>query len=170
MLNIVIGASLAIAGYISKYLVDYYFLKAPRLKPEIIIRPYITEPPLNNYRKYTYNIEITIHNFSENAAYDFALLGFTVNPVFVKQPGKTILSKSPITSNTPLLIKIAYTAHLPVTPEFTYADAQGRLPTLNKEFKISYSFKNALGKSYNRHIAGRMTMSSEIGEIVSENK
>jgi hypothetical protein len=168
MVNFIFGALTAIAGYISKYLIDYHLLKAPRLRPEILMRPGATSPPHNAYRKYGYTAEISMYNFSENAAYNFNLLNFTIDKDFTKEADRIIVPKTPINSSAPLVIQINYIAHLRVTQEFTYMDAKMRLVGLNRDFKITYSFQNALGKNYNQTIRGTMNMVSDVGQIKSD--
>ena len=167
MISYVIGALSAIAGYFAKYLMDYHLLKSPRLKLEIVINPYLASLPQNNHRKYTYIIEISVHNFSENPAYNFELLSFAIDKTFVKQTDKNIIPKTPIVSTAPLVVQIVFYTILPITPDTTFMDSKARLVSLKRNFKINYSFQNSLGKVYHQKVSGIMKTQAEVGQIPS---
>jgi len=152
-----IGALLAIMAFFSKSLLDYFYLKSPRLKPSIKVRSEGAGPPNKGDRLYSFLITIEIYNNSKNDAYDFELIEFKPTEVFKIITNPIVVNKIPITDQKSLSIVIEYQAILKEKGGFVYQDAQERLDELDKNYHIKYSYSNALGKKYTKEQDGKMT-------------
>jgi len=154
-----VGALFTAAGYGLKLLVDFYFLKSPRIYPEVTITGTLTMPPLNGYRRYGYKIIVEFYNHSKNEAYGFEIKNFSVMSDVLKLTAyPKDISKNPINDIAPLRFEMSYEAVLPVIAGKETLDSTGRIDELYKGYFMDISFKNALGNTYRKSINGKMVV------------
>lgn len=162
-----VGVLFAALGFFVKLLVDFTYLKAPRLKPYVKIRATGCGPPSNGYRVYGYIVNIDIYNLSSNVAYDFDLKSFRISTTFKMMTTNLIIPKNPITDQQPLCIEVEYHYHLEVTEKYKTDDGRQHLEDMNKQFTLKCSYRNALGKKYSKTFEGVMTKANNINSFVS---
>lgn len=157
------GGLLTVSGFVTKYLVDYYYLKSPKLKVEVVIKSTGNHPPSNGYRIYNYEILLSIYNLSDNVAYGFDIDVFKIDDSFFKtfdRPDVPSL-KEPLKADKPILLSLSYHANLPISSEFKYDDGRGQLRLLDKTFHIKYHYANSLGKYYSKTLHDNMLIYGE---------
>jgi hypothetical protein len=146
-----LGLFAAFIGFVGKGIIDYFWLKAPRLTVRATLLPTITNPPRNRYRNYQYNIEIEIQNHSKNEAYGLEVISITMPTGLFIDPGTISDKYDHVVSDTvsaQIFAKCSIT--LPVEESNATKDARGRINDFGNKIKIKFSYKNQLGKPYTR--------------------
>jgi len=157
--GVVINVGFAILGFCIKYLLDYHYLKSPRVRPEVIVFDAGCNPPRNGYRVYSFNITINFFNYSENMAYGLILEEFVIDNAFTLSQKTAIKSKDkPLSSTSHFTVEIGYSANLKLDEATTYATGYDRLRNLSIRYRMQYSFYNALGKKYIQRVTGDMIL------------
>jgi len=151
-----LGVITASFGYGIKGLIDYLWLKSPRISVKAMLMPHLTMPPLNGYRKYEYNLEIEIQNHSKNDAY-----GFEVDSIHMPTGLQTV-NKNPSIQYThvindqlsrKMLFECSIT--LPVDESNKTKGASERMNDFGNEVSLKVSYKNQLGKNYKKTVVAK---------------
>lgn len=136
-----LGTLTAIAGFLVKSIIDYLWLKAPRMVARATLRESITNPPKDDYRNYEFEIEIELQNHSKNEAYGLQILSL-VMPTGLHVIGKISDQYDHVVSDTvsaKLYGRCSIT--LPVCPENATKTGGQRTKDFGNQVKIKYSYK-----------------------------
>lgn len=144
-----LGLLAAFLGFIGKGIIDYFWLKAPRMAVRATLIPTITNPPRNGFRNYQYDIEIEIQNHSKNEAYGLQIHSILMPTGLYIEQGSLSDKYDHVVSDTisgKIFGKCNIT--LPVNEVDKTKNAAQRIKDFGNQIKIKFSYKNQLGKQY----------------------
>lgn len=153
-----LGIITACVGYGIKGLIDYLWLKSPRISVKAILIPHLTMPPTNGFRKYEYNLEIEIQNHSKNDAY-----GFEVDSILMPT-GLQAVNKNPSVQyshvisdqlSRKMLLECSIT--LAVDESNKTKNASERMNDFGDEVSLKVRYKNQLGKTYRKTVVANFS-------------
>jgi len=145
-----LGTLTTIVGFGVKSLLDYLWLKAPRMAVRSTLTGTITHPPRNGYRSYDFDIEIEIQNHSKNEAYGLQILNIIMPTGLHMQGGFQDKYDHVVSDTTSAKICGKCAITLPVSPQNATATGSERKKDFGNQIKLSYTYKNQLGRSYNK--------------------
>lgn len=145
-----LGILTAVLGFFVKWLTDYFWLKAPKLVVKASLNPTITRPPQNNYRTYHYELQIEIQNHSKNEAFGLEIIQL-VMPTGLLAESSAISEKYEHVVSDTISARIEMKCYitLPITDADRTKDANQRMKDFGNKIKITFNYKNELGKKYN---------------------
>ncbi|WP_299568471.1 hypothetical protein [uncultured Pedobacter sp.] len=144
-----LGTATAIVGFFIKYVVDYFWLKSPKINVKAALIAKTTEPPHNNFRKYNYELQLEIQNHSKNPAYGLQL-NRIVMPTGLHLKGSSLREEYEHVVSDVVTAKIfgPCTITLPVSDSDASKTGSQRVNDFGNEIKVDLSYKNELGKRY----------------------
>src|SRR5690606_29279872 len=147
-----------LGGFLGKMILDYYWLKSPRLEFSHNIKDAMNgtrKIPNSDLTEFAFIIHMQISNNSSHDAYSFSFTKIDYTHQGQGQIDFHLLTPTEsftVKSGDKILYKIKFTYKLIVSNDDFRTHAKTYLKKLNLTYTLKYQYKNALGKQYEKSI------------------